>query len=141
MPEITETDVKITKKSRGRPSILTEELLQKAREYVEKVRQDEEKVPEVIPSITGLAFHLKVNRSDIYYFAMKNEEFYNIVETILQAQERRVLNLALMNKINPRIAFLVLARHGYTLKQEINSNVKIQQMTEFEKLIDDVLSR
>lgn len=47
----------------------------------------------------------------------------------MKAQERRILNLASTGKINPAIAKLLLMKHGYTEKSEVEMEIK-------EKLIE-----
>ncbi|GIW67889.1 MAG: hypothetical protein KatS3mg096_757 [Candidatus Parcubacteria bacterium] len=114
---------------RGRPSNLTPELKKKGWEYVKKIEEQEKKIPEIIPSIAGLAFELGIPRQKVWEYAEKDEEFRDIVEGVMKAQERRILNLASTGKINPAIAKLLLMKHGYTEKSEVEMEIK-------EKLIE-----
>ncbi len=110
----------------ARPSKLTKELLEKAREYVvscvDNVERDEKgRVVEIevnFPTGEGLANHIGVTRTTIYDWADKkspryNKEFSDILEAINQEQVKRLINRGLSGHYSPMIAKLVLAKHGY----------------------------
>lgn len=93
-----------------------EEIIKKAYEYLEGAFKKEE----VIPTIAGLALHLKefkIPRQKIYEYAEKDKEFGEIVEVLQAIQEKRLISGGLLNKLNPFLVKLLLsAKHGYIEK-------------------------
>lgn len=118
---------------RGRPTKYSEEIIKKTTDYIENYRN----FGEVIPSIEGLALVLKVNRDTIYEWKNKFKEFSDMVEALQLKQTKILLNLGLLNKINPSIAKLLLAKQGYTEKQEME--IKEKQILIDLSLPDDSL--
>lgn len=102
----------------GRPSIYTPELLERARDYVLNYAD----YGDMIPSIAGLACELKISRDTCHAWAKDDDkpEFSDIIRDIAQAQERKLVNGGLSGDLNPQITKLVLAKHGYSDKQEID---------------------
>lgn len=103
----------------GRPTEYTEELLQKARDYVAFALSEEK-----LPSVAGLAKHLKIARSTIYDWASQEDkgEFSDILEDILSTQEEELINKGLTGKYNSTITKLVLSKHGYSDKSDITTD-------------------
>lgn len=108
----------------GRPNELLD-TLEKAKQYLIEGWQI---VGDVIPSVAGLACYTGKRRSTIYDYASKNEEFSDILEGILSLQENRLLNGSLAGNLNSTIAKLILTKHGYTDKQELQANVISQEL-------------
>lgn len=96
----------------GRPTLYTEKLLEKAREYLDIKRPTED---EVIPTIEGLALYLKLNRSTIYDWISQEDkkEFSNIVEEVLIKQSKGLIFGGLTGKFNSSIAKVMMSKHGY----------------------------
>jgi hypothetical protein len=103
----------------GRPTDYTEELLQKARDYVSVAISDEK-----LPSIAGLAKHLGLSRSTIYDWASQEDkkEFSYILEDVLSTQEEELINKGLTGKYNSTITKLILTKHGYSDKADVTSD-------------------
>ena len=105
----------------GRPTLYSDEMLQKAQEYlancVDKLQFDEDgKVLNIgvnLPKAEGLARYLGVHRDTLYEWAKKHAAFSDILEAINQEQVERLINAGLAGRYNPTIAKLVLAKHGY----------------------------
>lgn len=120
----------------GRPTECTEELIAKAREYL----SDDWQVnylshDHAIPSIVGMCRVLNRARSAIYRWAEdENNEFKDILEESKEFQELVVLNGTLKGDLNAQIGKLVLGKHGYHEKQEI------QQRTDFAIVSDRPLT-
>jgi len=125
----------------GRPSEYSEEVLIKAREYLDSCQDENEKVVEManeekgyekyrnklkvnLPSVAGLAIYLEVVRNIVYEWAAQHKEFSDILEDILSEQEKRLIENGLSGDYNPQIAKLVLGKHGYHDKQDVNQNIK-----------------
>jgi hypothetical protein len=102
----------------GRPSKYTEELLAAAREYTATCSER----GEVIPSIEGFALHIGISRETVYAWLKDEEkaEFSDIVERILLLQARTLANNGLTGVFNSSITKLILSKHGYSDKQEVD---------------------
>jgi hypothetical protein len=96
----------------GRPSLLTPELIAKAREYLFGYEEQ----GDVIPSAAGLACWLGVAKSSVYLYAQQNDDFSDTLDAIQAKQETLTLNKGMTGDFNPTIAKLVLANHGYSDK-------------------------
>lgn len=126
-------------KAVGRPSVYSEEIVARSREYLENCkdeygrlikvkRQDGTELEQFIsdlvvklPSIAGLSVYLKIHRSTIYDWAKEEDkkEFSDILEEILAEQEKRLIENGLSGKYNSNIVKLALGKHGYSDKQEL----------------------
>ncbi|HCT3692519.1 TPA: DNA-packaging protein [Proteus mirabilis] len=105
----------------GCPSKLTDELIAKAKEYL---YGGYESFGDVVPSVAGLSCYLAIARSTTYEYAkqdsVQGREFSDIVEGILSLQENKLINGGLKGDFNASIAKLMLAKHGYSEKQEVD---------------------
>lgn len=98
----------------GRPTKLTPELLDKAKAYVNGGYLKDE----LVPTIAGLSLCIDIRRSTVYEWSKENQEFSDIVEKVLAAQEHGLIKGALAGDYNSTIAKLMLTKHGYSDKQE-----------------------
>lgn len=107
----------------ARPTKYNKEMLKKAEEYlvscVDTYNPATKKVEVNFPTGEGLALHLEVSRSTLYEWSDKHDEFSDILEAINQQQVKRLIEKGLSGDYNSTIAKLVLAKHGYSEKQEI----------------------
>ncbi len=101
----------------GRPSKYTEELLKKAAGYVAYAYSEDK-----LPSIEGLALYIGVKRSTIYDWAKQPEKeaFSDILENILAHQAEALINKGLKGEYNSTITKLILTKHNYSDKQEMD---------------------
>jgi hypothetical protein len=104
----------------GRSTICTPELVQKAKDYL----RDWKKLGDKIPSIEALACELKIHRDTIHYWKSSNYDdiravFSDIVSDILAEQARTLHNNGLSGDYNASITKLILSKHGYTEKKEV----------------------
>jgi hypothetical protein len=106
-----------TSKEIGRPSILSD-CIEPAKKYLMGGYIE---VEDAIPSIAGLACYLGVARSAIYRWGKEEGEFKDILEGILSMQERKLLSGGLKGDFNPTIAKLILTKHGYSDRAEIDN--------------------
>ncbi|HEX8266967.1 MAG TPA: terminase small subunit [Pyrinomonadaceae bacterium] len=117
----------------GRPIEYSEEILEKAQEYLDlcideefdwtktngdKSTSYEHRIKVKLPSIEGLAVYLKVARSTIYEWEKIYPEFSDILEDIKAEQAQRLINNGLSGDYNPTISKLILTKHGYSDKSE-----------------------
>jgi len=107
--------------ARGRPTDYTQDIANKAWEYVDNY----ENHGHAIPSVVGLCKVLKRGKSTIYDWAQDEEkEFSDILAAINENQELVTFNKSLTGDYNPTIAKLLLGKHGYHDKQDVNASVR-----------------
>lgn len=78
----------------------------------------------IIPTVAGLACYLGVSRSSVNKWASEDKSeggFSDIVEGILSMQEFKLVNGGLKGDYNPTIAKLLLTKHGYSDRAEIDN--------------------
>lgn len=143
-----------TKHPGGRPTIYSEEILQKAEDYLSKC-QDEEveqekkegwttyKIKAKLPTIEGLARHLSVNRDTVYSWCKEHQEFSDIIEDLRSEQADRLINMGLSGDYNSTIAKVLLTKHGYrdALDSDVTSKGKevstISIASKADSILDD----
>lgn len=130
--------------SAGRPTKYNKDMLLLAQEYIDSCKDYivKDGVSRVkLPKAEGLALHLKVNRSTLYEWADKHEDFSDILDKINAIQAERVINEALAGNYNSNIAKLLLGKHGYkdmkdtditTGGDKINGPILVLPMEELE---------
>ena len=108
----------------GRPSKYTPELLDMAREYIDGGWKD---TGRVIPSHIGLALHLGISTSALYSWGKDDEksEFVDILARIMGLQHEELINNGLTGDFNSAITKLVLGKHGYHERQEVDMSAKV----------------
>lgn len=109
----------------GRPSKLNAGLIDQAWDYVNGAWQSVNRVP----SVAGLSRYLKVSRSIIYEWASKNNEFSDILETIMSEQEMQLIDGTLGGSFNAPFAKLMMTKHGYSDKIETDVRSSDGSMT------------
>lgn len=112
----------------ARPTILTEELKERARLYIEQCEDEEteyhktrgeksdgyERIVKVkLPSIEGLALYIDVARSTLYLWKDVDQEFSDIIDKLQEKQANMLINKGLSGDYNPTIAKVLLTKHGY----------------------------
>lgn len=114
----------------GRPTNLTDKVIETANDYIENY----ETYGDVVPSVVGLCKAINRARSTVYAWAEEeNNPFSDTLRAINENQERVTINNSLKGDFNPTISKLLLANHGYSDKQEIKAEVKdISNMTDAE---------
>ena len=102
----------------GRPTKYNDEVLRKAKDYIENY----ETYGDVIPSIAGLCQEIDLHRDTVHTWAKdKNKkQFSDIIKALSYAQERKLLNGGLNSQLNSAITKLVLSKHGYHDNPQVN---------------------
>lgn len=112
----------------GRPTEYNEHILTEAWNYVQQFCNDEYKKDVLtkvnLPTIEGLALYLEISRSTLYLWQKEHSEFSDIIETLQQKQVQVLINNTLLGAYNPTIAKVLLTKHGYTDKQEIDQKTE-----------------
>ena len=109
-------------KQNGRPTLYSEEMLQRAEEYIDRFssnvvdKEADATRLEVIPSVAGLSLYLGVNRSTVYEWGRVHEKFSHTLERLNALQEASLLSGGLQGRFNANIAKLALANHNYSDK-------------------------
>jgi hypothetical protein len=103
----------------GRPTDYSEEKLALARIYLEGGWEEQ---GDVVPQIAGLALAMGVDRTTVYDWAKHEDKIdFSYIFTRVQAiQERGLINKGLSGDFNPAITKMMLTKHGYSDKQEID---------------------
>ncbi len=136
----------------GRPTSYSEEMLKKTWEYISDCEDDEvqqtigmsakgtelfkNKVIVNIPTVEGLALYLGVNKTTLYEWESKHEEFSNALGKLKAKQAKQLINKGLSGDYNPTIAKLILSsNHGYKEKSETDITTKGEKMIATDELI------
>jgi hypothetical protein len=98
----------------GRPTKLTPELIAKANDYI----QGGYLIDELVPTIAGLGVFLDIRRSTVYEWAKESKEFSDILDRVMQKQEKGLLKGGIEGTYNSTITKLMLTKHNYSDKQE-----------------------
>jgi len=121
----------------GRPTKYTETLLDKAYEYInDGWRFDESGEMNQIPSHVGLALNLDITRETLYSWAKDEDkkEFSDILDKIMSVQQKVLIDNGLTGAFNSTITKLVLGKHGFTEKQQIEHAGGLE-------IVGDILSK
>ncbi len=110
----------------GRPTKYSEEMLQKTQEYINECEDKYEIVPVDgdekqtrtihkvnLPTIEGLAYNLKVNKTTIYEWCKSHEDFSNVIDDLMAKQAKMLVSKGLSGDYSQVIAKVLLTKHGY----------------------------
>lgn len=105
----------------GRPTKYNEQILEKAQEYLVNYKEYDDSVP----SAVGLACALDISRSTLYAWAEEHDEFSYILSKVNETQERKLLTGGLEGDFNSNIVKLMLGKHGYSDKHDIDQSIVV----------------
>ena len=102
----------------ARPTEYDSKVLELAEDYLESYGH----LGEVVPTVVGLCRHINRARSTVYEWASHKDksEFSDIVLRVSELQELDLVNGGLRGELNPQIAKTMMARHGYSDRQQID---------------------
>ncbi|MCA1565833.1 MAG: DNA-packaging protein [Acidobacteria bacterium] len=106
----------------GRPTKLTADLIEVANAYLDL--NDQLGPAALLPTIERLALTLGVHRDTLRVWGDESQEFSAILERLRASQADKLLQNGLTGRYNSTIVKLVLTKHGYVEKQEVDQNVK-----------------
>ena len=103
----------------GRPSSYSKDVLKKAKEYIDSFQTS---TNEVVPSVVGLCQVINRAKSTVYKWRSEpdKQEFSDILERIEEKQQILLVNGGLLGDFNSNIAKMMLTKHGFSDKQEID---------------------
>jgi len=120
----------------GRPSKLTQELIEKAKTYldtchatpIETEKGNVSYVDVQLPKVVDLALMLKVDKATIYDWCKGEDELskqiHDIVKEINSAQEKMLIDKGLGGLFQPKTTGMLLSKHGYSEKIETDITSK-----------------
>ena len=111
----------------GRPTDFNQEIINDSWNYVQEFANDSGKGESLkvnLPTIEGLALYLEISRSTLYLWQKEHKEFSDIIEVLQQKQATVLINNALGGHYNSTIAKVLLTKHGYTDKTEIDQKTE-----------------
>ena len=109
----------------GRPTKYNDEMAEKAEWYVSG---GYEELGDVVPSIAGLACHLDIHKQTVNEWADKHPQFSTYVKKVAQVQEKVCVSGGMTGKYNSSITKLLLSKHGYSEKQQIDHTSSDESM-------------
>jgi len=103
----------------GRPTTYGAEVIEKAVDYAENF---DTKYGDAIPTVVGLCGVIERAKTTVYRWCQEDDkqEFRDIVRAIEEIQEKTLINGSIRNEFNATISKLLLTKHGYTDKAEID---------------------
>lgn len=109
----------------GRPTTYNDEMLASAYHYVEHFDEFED---EIVPTVVGMCRYINRAKSTVYKWIGEEgkEDLSDIVKALEESQHIHLVNGGLGGKYNPMITKLMMGKHGYSDKQEIESNIKVE---------------
>ena len=109
----------------GRPSKYDDKMQALAEYYYNNFEECGDKVPTVV----GLAIVLDVATNTVYNWANENNpEFLRIFTRVEQMQHKKLVNGGLDGSFNPAITKMMLTKHGYSDKQEVDHTTNGKDM-------------
>jgi hypothetical protein len=93
----------------ARPTKFNQEILDKAKHYLDVGFMEQE---EVVPTIVGLAGYINIARSTVYEWAEEHKAFSDTLDDINAKQQRILVSKGLTGDFNATIAKLMLSNHG-----------------------------
>lgn len=128
----------------GRPTKYSPEILTQAEEYlaecVDVIEEYEDQEQQAhggtltrnrkptlyvkIPTKEGLALYLGVTKPTLYEWEAKHKEFSSFMDKLGSAQASRLMQGGLAGTYNPKIAAILLTKHGYREGKDITTDDK-----------------
>lgn len=134
----------------GRPTILTQEMIDKAKTYLDTCHAtpiETEKggvsyVDVQLPKVVDLALMLKVSKSTVYEWCQGEsqlaQQFSDIVNEINAAQEKMLIDKGLGGLFQPKTTGMLLSKHGYSEKIETDITSKGESINTIDPKIQSI---
>lgn len=110
------------KSNAGRPTSYSKELVEKAYFYLDNYKD----IGHPVPIVAGLAVYLNVHSDTLYNWAKDEDkpEFFGILNAIRDKQHVDLVSGGLNGEFSSPIAKMMMTKHGYSDKQEVDQTVK-----------------
>lgn len=104
----------------GRPTKFNDEVLAKAKEYLEAW----EELGDYIPQLAGLSEHCQISETSRKKYEKENEEFATLCARVRARQQRVLINKGLSRESEASLSKLLLMKHGYSdrVEQDVKSS-------------------
>lgn len=124
----------------ARPTMFTDDILSKTQEYIDSCEDQVEnvvagesdtftkyqiRIKVKLPTIEGLARYLKIHKDTVYTWRKEKPAFSDLIDDLLAKQADALINNGLSGNYNSTIAKVLLTKHGYTDKQEIDQRTEL----------------
>ena len=111
----------------GRPTKYNKEILDKTKAYINNYEQYDH----AFPSIVGLAYILDLNKQTIFDWEKQpdKKQFSDMLEKIKEKQELIAWKKGLTGDYNANLVKLLLTKHGYNDKTEVDSKTSDGSMS------------
>ena len=108
----------------GAPEKYSEEMIEKVEHYLANYKS----IPyeDEVPQMASIAILLGIGRSTLYEWMNKDD--HELSDTLRKAslmQEVSLINGGLSGSTNSAITKLILSKHGYSEKQEVNQTTQL----------------
>ena len=100
----------------GSPTKYTPEFIEKAEEYAEKW----EELGDPVPMLCGLAVHCGVTKETVSRYRKKHDDFDQLCARVMAEQEKVLLQKGLTRKHDNSLTKLMLMRHGYNERTQVD---------------------
>ena len=109
-------------KDMGRKSKYNEKHIEGTLEYLE-IYED---LGDIVPTVAGLSIYLNVPKRTLYDWAAAEgrEDFSHVFTKVQEMQEKKLVNGGLGGIFNPAITKMMMTKHGYSDKQEVDMSSK-----------------
>jgi len=141
----------------GRPTKYNDDMPKKVEEYLSTCVDEEYIVDKGggrtaigtrvnLPTLAGAALYLGVDKETITEWTKIHKEFSVVINVLRQAQESVLVNKGLSGDYHPLIAKVLLTKHGYSDKQEIDHTTKGESIKEYpdtnlDRIADEVVKK
>lgn len=107
----------------GRPTVYNQEVLDNALYYLKNYEEYGCKVPTVV----GLCGAINRSKTTVYRWEKEEgkEQFRDILEQISESQECGLINKGLSGDFNSAITKMMLTKHGYSDKMDIDQDTNL----------------
>jgi len=119
----------------ARPTDYNDEVLAKAADYVD----NHEQYGDAVPTVAGMACEIGIARSTLYEWSKDEDkpEFSDIFTRVAEYQERKLINGGLVGGFNPAVTKMMLTKHGYSDKQDLNHSSQDGTMQPLVVVLDE----
>lgn len=129
----------------ARPTDYNDEVLEQAKEYLMYFVEPDSRPDnfnQVVPTVVGLCRHINRGSTTVYNWEKDDDKdsFRDILLEVKEMQHLNLVNGGLAGGFNPAVTKMMLTKHGYSDKQEIDHSSADGTMSPTGKSLDDFYS-